>query len=113
TYVQHYPFFFRRILRDETLISMTSGATEPFYSISVFTYLPPEKRQHYYAFCTWLARCMTALFAARLHWGKHFPLGVAEIEPLYPGLERFRQLCRATDPNGVFRNDYTKRVLGF
>jgi len=113
TYVQHYPFFFRRILRDETLISMTSGATEPFYSISVFTYLPPDKRQHYDAFCSWLARCMTALFAARLHWGKHFPLGVAEIEPLYPGLERFRQLCRAADPNGVFRNDYTRRVLGF
>jgi L-gulono-1,4-lactone dehydrogenase len=111
-YVQHYPFFFRRVLRDETLISMTSGATEPFYSISVFTYLPPAKRQHYDAFCAWLARCMTALFGARLHWGKHFPLGVADIEPLYSDLERFRQLCRTTDPNGVFRNDYTRRVLG-
>jgi L-gulono-1,4-lactone dehydrogenase len=112
TYVQHYPFFFRRVLRDDTLISMTSGATVPYYSISVFTYLPPDKRQHYYAFCAWLARCMTTLFGARLHWGKHFPLGLADIAPLYPDLEHFRQLCRAADPNGVFRNDYTKRVLG-
>jgi L-gulonolactone oxidase len=112
TYVQHYPFFFRRVLRDETLISMASGADAPFYSLSVFTYLPPQKRQHYDAFCSWLARAMTTLFDARLHWGKHFPLSVAEIERLYPDLERFRQLCRATDPNGVFRNDYTRRVLG-
>jgi FAD/FMN-containing dehydrogenase len=112
TYVQHYPFFFRRVLRDEALISMASGARAPYYSISVFTYLPPHKRQHYYAFCAWLALSMTTLFDARLHWGKHFPLGVAEIGPLYPDLERFRQLCRTTDPNGVFRNDYTKRVLG-
>jgi L-gulono-1,4-lactone dehydrogenase len=112
TYVQHYPFFFRRILRDDTLISMASGDHAPYYSISVFTYLPPEKRQHYYAFCSWLARAMTALLDARLHWGKHFPLSVAEVERLYPDLERFRQLCQATDANGVFRNDYTRRVLG-
>jgi len=112
SYVQHYPFFFRRVLRDDTLISMTSGATEPYYTISVFTYLPPHKRWKYYVFCSWLARAMTTLFDARLHWGKHFPLTVAEVERLYPGLDRFRQLCRTADPNGVFRNDYTKRVLG-
>jgi FAD/FMN-containing dehydrogenase len=112
TYVQHYPFFFRRIEPDETLISMTSGAKEPYYSISVFTYLPPEQRAPYYVYCGWLARAMNRLFGARLHWGKHFPLGALDIARLYPELERFRQLCRDVDPNGVFRNDYTKRVLG-
>ena len=113
TYVQHYPFFFRRVLPEDTMISMASGATEPYYSISVFTYLPPDQRQHYYVFCSWLARAMNRLFGARLHWGKHFPLGAVEIARLYPELERFRQTCRDVDPNGVFRNDYTKRVLGF
>jgi FAD/FMN-containing dehydrogenase len=112
SYVQHYPFFFRRVLPEETLISMASGATEPYYSISVFTYLAPEQRQPYYAFCAWLARAMNRLFGARLHWGKHFPLGALELARLYPELERFRQLCREVDPNGVFRNDYTRRVLG-
>jgi hypothetical protein len=92
---------------------MASGAAEPFYSISVFTYLAPEKRQPYYAFCAWLARCMNTLFGARLHWGKHFPLHAADIAPLYPELAKFRQLCLTTDPNGVFRNDYSRRVLGF
>jgi L-gulono-1,4-lactone dehydrogenase len=112
TYVQYYPFFFRRILPEDTLISMASGAAEPYFSISVFTYLAPEQRQPYYVFCEWLARATNKIFGARLHWGKHFPLSVVEIAPLYPDLQQFKQFCRAVDRNGVFANDYTKRVLG-
>jgi L-gulono-1,4-lactone dehydrogenase len=112
TYTQHYPFFFRRLLPEDTLISMASSAEEPFYSVSVFTYYKPGNRKEYYTFCSWLARCMTSLAGARLHWGKHFPLGAAEMARLYPHLETFKQVCRNTDPGGVFRNDYTERVLG-
>jgi hypothetical protein len=112
TYTQHYPFFFRRVLPEDTLISMASSAEEPFYSISVFTYHKPGKRQEYYTYCSWLARCLTGLVGGRLHWGKHFPLGVAETAPVYPQLETFKQVCRHTDPRGVFRNGYTERVLG-
>ena len=54
TYFQHYPFFFRRVLPEDTLISMVSRTEEPYFSISVFTYLPPEQRQPYYVFCDWL-----------------------------------------------------------
>jgi hypothetical protein len=112
TYVQQYPFFFRRVLPEDTLISMASGTAEPMYSISVFTYLRPEARAPYYAFCLWLARCMVRLFGARLHWGKHFPLSEQDIASAYPGLAKFKELCRRSDPNGVFRNGYTRRVLG-
>jgi L-gulono-1,4-lactone dehydrogenase len=112
TYVQQYPFFFRRVLPEDTLISMASGTAEPMYSISVFTYLAPSARAPYYAFCLWLARCMVRLFGARLHWGKHFPLSEADIASAYPGLAKFKELSRRADPNGVFRNAYTRRVLG-
>ena len=112
TYVQHYPLFFRRLLREDTLISMGAGAPEPLYSISVFTYLAPDKRGAYNAFCAWLARAMNALFDARPHWGKHFPLGQADVARTCPGLPTFRQICRAHDPHGAFRNAYTERVLG-
>jgi L-gulono-1,4-lactone dehydrogenase len=112
TYVQHYPFFIRRLLPEDALVSMGSSASEPLYSVSVFTYSRPHGRDDYYAFCGWLARCMNALFGARLHWGKHFPLDAAQVAPLYPRLETFREVCRRTDPRGVFRNDYTARVLG-
>jgi hypothetical protein len=111
-YVLHYPLFFRKVLPDETLVSMGASMTEPSYSISIFTYDPPAQRRRYYEFCSFLARTLNRLVAARLHWGKHFPLLYADIAPLYPELETFRALCRRNDPAGVFRNDYTRRVLG-
>ena len=112
TYIHHYPFLLRRVLPEDTLLSMASAAEEPYYSMSVFTYHQPGKRQAYYTFCSWLARCLTGLVSSRLHWGKHFPLGVAETARVYPHLEAFKQVCRHTDPGGVFRNGYTERVLG-
>lgn len=113
SYTHHYPIFFRRIMPDDTLISMTSGADEPFYSISFFTYGAPAARDAFYTFAACLARSLTQLYGARLHWGKHFPLSHAEIAPLYPGLAEFRAICRQMDPNGVFHNGYVRRVLGF
>jgi hypothetical protein len=112
SHTQHYPFFVRRLLPEDTLVSMGSSITEPLYSISVFTYHSPGARQAYYRWCRWLARCMSALFAARLHWGKHLPLAAPEATRTYPRLKEFRQVCLALDPHGVFRNEYTARVLG-
>ncbi|MGH8606122.1 MAG: D-arabinono-1,4-lactone oxidase [Gammaproteobacteria bacterium] len=113
SYTHHYPIFFRRVLPDDTLISMTSNSNEPYYTISFFTYLKPKTRTQFYEFAGFLARSLTRLYDARLHWGKYYPLTNAEIEGVYPRLKEFRQTCQKTDPNGVFRNEYTERVLGF
>lgn len=110
-YVHHYPVIIRRVLPDETLISMAASTTNPIYSISLFTYTPPGKRQRFYELCDTLARTLRSRLDARLHWGKHFPLAFADIAPLYPEMETFRALCHRNDPQGVFRNDYTDRVL--
>jgi len=111
SYVHHYPLFCRRVLPEETLISMTASADGPMYSISVFTYDRPGHRDAYYAFCSFLAHSLLKLVNAKLHWGKHFPLEYADIAPLYPRFEEFRALCAAHDRNGVLRNGYTARVL--
>jgi hypothetical protein len=111
SYVHHYPLFCRRILPEETLISMTASADEPMYSISIFTYDRPGHRDAYYAFCWFLAHALLKLVNAKLHWGKHFPFEFADVAPLYPRLEEFRALCMAHDRNGVLRNGYTARVL--
>jgi hypothetical protein len=110
-YVHHYPIAFRLVQHDDTLISMSSGEGGPYYAISLFTYIVPRDR--FYEYAGFLARSLTLLYDARLHWGKYFPLDNAEIEHLYPQLEEFRETCKNVDPNGVFRNEYTKRVLGF
>lgn len=111
TFTHHYPITFRRVLADDTSISMSSSTNESYYSISFITYVEPRDR--FFAMASFLARSMTALFLARLHWGKYFPLSNAEIESVYPHLEEFRRICRETDPRGVFRNEFTDRVLGF
>jgi hypothetical protein len=111
SYTHHYPVFCRRVLPDETLVSMGSSTDEPHISVSIFTYCRPRHRKAYYAFCGFLARAFLQLFKARPHWGKHFPLNHAEVAPLYPRLDEFRALCRASDPNGTLRNGYTARVL--
>jgi FAD/FMN-containing dehydrogenase len=113
SYTHHYPIYFRRILPDDTLISMTSSSSEAYYSISFFTYLKPESRQRFYELADFVARCLTQLYDARLHWGKYFPLTNEEVEGQFPNLPEFRQICDKVDPNGVFRNAYAERVLGF
>jgi hypothetical protein len=111
SYTHHYPIFCRRVMPEETLVSMASSADEPYISVSIFSYCAPRKRKAYYAFCLFLARALLQLFKTRLHWGKHFPLQHADIAPLYPRLDEFRALCDACDPNGVLRNGYTAQVL--
>lgn len=107
----HYAVCFRKVLPDDTWLSMTADADEPWYSISFISYDWP--RDAFLAMADFLARAMTSLFRARLHWGKYFPLDASDTEPSYPHLAEFRALCRRLDPAGTFRNEYVDRVLGF
>lgn len=110
SFTHHYPVCFRRILADDTLISMATGDHEAWYSISFITYVEP--RDDFYELATFLARSMRRLFGARIHWGKWFPLNAEDVEQMYPRIEEFRAIATRFDPNGVFRNDFTKSVVG-
>lgn len=112
SYTHHYPYSMRRVLPEDALVSMASSVDEPLWSISVFCYLRPEARAPYYAFCAWLAHAFFALYSARLHWGKHFPLGLDETTRAYPRLEELQAVAVAADPRGVFRNAFTHRAVG-
>ena len=111
SYTHHYPIFFRRVLPDDALISMTAGASEPSYTISFFSYHEP--RTSFYVFADFLARALNRLHRACPHWGKYFPLDYADIDELYPRLAEFRAICCRYDARGTFRNRYVARVLGF
>ena len=58
-----------------------------------------------------VAAIETALrpFGVRAHWGKLSSAAAHRIET--SKLERFRSLCEAHDPEGVFRNEHVRRVL--
>jgi FAD/FMN-containing dehydrogenase len=112
TYAHHYPIFFRRVLPDDTLLSETAGATEPYYTVSFFTYHAQARRAPFFVMANYLAQVLSRRYDARLHWGKYFPLGHDDVQRLYPTLADFHRTCKRTDPRGVFRNAYTARVLG-
>lgn len=113
-FTHHYPICFRRILADDTLISMTAGdeqSREDWYSISLITYAEP--RDDFYRVAKFLAETMIPLFKARLHWGKWCPVRAEQIASQYPHLPQFREISKQFDPNGVFRNEFVTETLGF
>lgn len=112
-FTHHYPIYCRQIKPDDTLISMTAQAESWYFSLSLFTYLAPNKREHFYEFATFVASCLVQSCEARVHWGKYFPLAYEDVKHLYPRMQDFHRMCNTVDPNKVFRNEYTTNVLGF
>jgi FAD/FMN-containing dehydrogenase len=110
SFTHHYPICFRRVLPDETLLSMTAGAIEDWYAISLITYANP--RDDFQAVADFLAHSLFALFQARLHWGKWFPFDQATVAQQYPQLAEFMAIRAQYDPNGVFRNQFIADKLG-
>ena len=110
-YCHHYPICVRRVLPDDTLISMASGAGEDWYALSFISYAKPRARSGFTSFAGFMARSMSRLFEARPHWGKVCPLDARELARLYPRIDAFRAACDERDPSGVFRNRWTASLL--
>lgn len=110
-YCHHFPICVRRVLPDDTLISMASGAGEDWYALSFISYAKPARRTGFILFASFMARSMSKLFHARPHWGKVCPLEADEITSLYPRFDAFRTICNTFDPQGVFQNDWTAALL--
>ena len=109
-FTHHYPICFRRVMPDDTLISMASGESEDWYAISFITYLEP--RDEFFALATFLSNSMFELFEARIHWGKWFPQSSKQVSQVYPKIDTFRDVCSEYDPKGVFRNSFVEDKLG-
>ena len=107
TYLHHYPITFRRVLKDDTMMSMTHDGEA--YAISFINY--SFRRVTFETAMRFLASVMAAAFGARPHWGKWMPLDGHEIQKLYPRLEEFREQCETIDKDGVFRNRFIDRKL--
>jgi len=110
-YTHHYPICIRRVLPDDTLISMTSGTDEPSYALSFISYAHPQQRQSFFAFAELLSKSLAAMFDGRPHWGKVCPLSFNDIERLYPTLPKFREVCNTIDPDGKFWNEWVERIV--
>jgi hypothetical protein len=120
-YCHHYPICIRRILIDDTAISMASpGSTarnppqEPdtsekdacWYSITLTNYHTGTARQPFFQLADLLTVSMARLFEARPHWGKLCSLDPSELRSLYPMFDEFQRECDRVDPDGLFRNPW-------
>ena len=110
-YTHHYPICIRRVLPDDTLISMTAGAPEPSYALSFISYARTTDRQGFLAFAEFMTQAMGVLFDARPHWGKICPLTANDAARLYAQLPEFCRIASEFDEAGVFRNEWISRVL--
>lgn len=106
-YTHHYPICVRKVLPDQTMISMAAEAMEARYAISFISYAPPHARESFVAVAELLTRVMGKEFNARPHWGKVCPLGPADVHRLYPRLGEFLEMRDAFDPEGRFLNEWT------
>jgi len=108
SWVHHYPICVRKVLPDDTLISMSAG-TEAVYAISFITY--DRDRRDFRNFSSFLTRTMVTLFGARPHWGKHFDLSPEMLRSLYPKFDRFNRIRQGLDPDGRFGNAFLDDIM--
>lgn len=119
TYCHHFPICVRKVLQDDTLISMASpadlasneNAPETWYAITLTSYARTSKQDAFEKLGRFLTRSMAALFAARPHWGKLVYLQPDKLRGLYPQFEVFEKCCQTYDPDGHFQNDWTSELL--
>lgn len=111
TYLHHYPVCIRKVLADDTLISMASGTGEPYYALSFISYVHPSRRNGFGQFAAFLASTMATLFNARPHWGKFCPLPPQELRQLYPHFDQFAAICKQSGSTTAFTNAWLTKVL--
>jgi L-gulonolactone oxidase len=100
-----FPIEFRVVASDDAYLSTAYGRDTVYVAV------------HMYRGMAWepYFRAVEAImddYEGRPHWGKRHFQSAATLAPRYPEWERFQAERARLDPEGVFQNDYTKRVLG-
>jgi L-gulonolactone oxidase len=100
-----FPFEVRFAAGDDALLS-TAHQRDTCY-IAAHQYAGME----FESFFRGLEEIMES-YGGRPHWGKRHYQSAATLRDRYPGWDRFQAVRARLDPDGVFTNDYTRRVLG-
>ncbi|HUF33223.1 MAG TPA: D-arabinono-1,4-lactone oxidase [Acidimicrobiales bacterium] len=100
-----FPVEVRFVAADDIPLSTASGRDTCYIAVHVY------RGMEYTQYFTAVESIMDEL-GGRPHWGKlHFQTAET-LAPRYPQWGAFQAARRRTDPEGVFENDYTRRVLG-
>jgi L-gulono-1,4-lactone dehydrogenase len=100
-----FPIEFRFVAADDAHLSPASGRETAY--IAVHTYRGMEHETYFRA-----VESIMREYDGRPHWGKRHYRTAADLAPAYPDWDRFAEQRERLDPNRLFRNDHTERVLG-
>jgi L-gulono-1,4-lactone dehydrogenase len=100
-----FPIEVRFVAADDALLSPSHERDTCYVAVHMFKGMPWE------AYFRGVEAIM-AEYQGRPHWGKRHFQTAETLAGRYPGWDAFRKVRSRLDPEGVFRNDYTDRVLG-
>ncbi|HEY2443324.1 MAG TPA: D-arabinono-1,4-lactone oxidase [Streptosporangiaceae bacterium] len=100
-----FPFEVRFTAPDDAFLSTAYGR-ETCY-IAAHQYAGMEYESFFRGF-----EAIMDEYGGRPHWGKRHYQQAATLRERYPAWDRFQAVRARLDPDGVFGNDYTRRVLG-
>ncbi|WP_402468207.1 D-arabinono-1,4-lactone oxidase [Isoptericola aurantiacus] len=99
-----FPVEVRCAAQDDVWLSTARGRESAYVAVHQFHRMP--YRRYFEA-----AEAIFVAAGGRPHWGKMHTRSAADLAAHYP-LDDVARVRAAVDPDGVFRNDYTDRVLG-
>jgi FAD-linked oxidoreductase len=100
-----FPIEFRVVAPDDAYLSTAFERETAYIAVHMFRGMAWEP---YF-------RAVEAImddYEGRPHWGKRHFQAAATLAPRYPEWDRFQAVRARLDPEGIFENDYAKRVLG-
>jgi L-gulonolactone oxidase len=103
--VVSFPIELRVLGADETMLGTASGRDTIYIAVHEYKGMAWER---YF-------RAVEAImndYEGRPHWGKRHFQTAETLAPRYPDWDRFQEIRAELDPQGLFANAYTDRVLG-
>ena len=104
-YAINFPIEVRFVAPDDALLSPAHERETAYIAVHAFKGM--EWEPYFRA-----VEAIADEHGGRPHWGKRHFQTAATLAPRYPGWERFAAVRARLDPDGVFSNAYTDRVLG-
>jgi L-gulonolactone oxidase len=100
-----FPIEVRFVASDDAYLSPASGRETCYIAVHMY------QGMEWYPYFRAVEAIMES-YEGRPHWGKRHFQSAATLTPRYKDWDRFQAARARLDPDGLFRNEYTDRVLG-